>query len=137
MITGTANRSAIGTLVERTSRYVLLVHLQGRYTTQATCSGVAGALSPLPEGLRKSLTWGQGTEMAGHESITEQIALPVFFCDAAVPGSVPRTRTPMACCGTTSPRAPTSPDTAPPTCKPCRTSSTTGQGNARYGARPR
>ncbi len=71
LITGAANRSAIGTLAERTSRYVLLVHLQGRHTTQATCSGVPVALSPLPEGRRKSLAWDQGTEMAGQESITE------------------------------------------------------------------
>jgi transposase, IS30 family len=65
LITGAANRSAIGTLVERTTRYVLLVHLPKTHTADATRDGVVTAMSSLSSDLRRSLTWDQGKEMAG------------------------------------------------------------------------
>lgn len=89
LITGAANRSAIGTLAERVSRYVMLVHVDGRHTTEVTCRGVTSAMQTLPPALRKSLTWDQGTEMAGHEQITDAIGVPVFFCEPRSPWQRP------------------------------------------------
>src|SRR5450756_3176009 len=60
LITGAANRSAIGTLVERSTRYVLLVHLPAQHTADATRTGVVKMMSALPVDLRRSLTWDQG-----------------------------------------------------------------------------
>lgn len=89
LILGAGNRSAIGTLVERVSRYVMLVHLEGRHTTETTCQGISDSMSVLPPHLRRSLAWDQGTEMAGHERITDAIGLPVFFCEARSPWQRP------------------------------------------------
>src|SRR5665811_1589879 len=62
LITGAANRSAIGTLVERNTRYVLLVHLPAQHTADATRTGVVTVMSTLPADLRRSLTWDQGKD---------------------------------------------------------------------------
>lgn len=64
LITGAANRSAIGTLVERTTRYVLLVHLPTEHTANTTCAGVVNMMGDLPAKLRRSLTWDQGVHSA-------------------------------------------------------------------------
>ncbi len=86
LIVGTTNRSAIGTLVERTTKFTVLVHLpEGRRTAEAMRDGVIRALGPLPVSLRRSLAWDQGTEMALHHEITRRLDLPVFFCDKASP----------------------------------------------------
>ena len=60
LITGTLNRSAIGTLVERSSRSLMLLHLPGRHTAEAVRDAVIAAFSTLPAHLRRSLTWDQG-----------------------------------------------------------------------------
>ena len=60
LITGAANRSAIGTLVERSTRYVLLVHLPHEHTADTTRDGVLAAMRHLPGQLRRSLTWDPG-----------------------------------------------------------------------------
>ena len=85
LITGESNRSAIGTLVERTSRYVLLVHLPLRHTADATRDGVLDVMGELPVALRRSLTWDQGKEMAGHLQITAATGMPVYFCEPHSP----------------------------------------------------
>ena len=85
LITGTANRSAIGTLVERTTRYLLLVHLPAAHTAAATGDGVTVAMADLPDRLRRSLTWDQGKEMAGHAQITAATGMTVYFCDPHSP----------------------------------------------------
>jgi len=87
LITGAANRSAIGTLVERTTRYVLLVHLPTEHTADATCSGVVNMMSDLPAKLRRSLTWDQGKEMAEHRQITAAMGMNVYFCEPIPRGS--------------------------------------------------
>jgi hypothetical protein len=69
LITGEANRSAIGTLVERSSRYVILLYLPGRHTAEAVRGAVVEAMKNLPARLRRSLTWDQGSEMALHAEI--------------------------------------------------------------------
>jgi transposase, IS30 family len=85
LITGAANRSAIGTLVERTTRYVLLVHLPKTHTADATRDGVVTAMSSLSSDLRRSLTWDQGKEMAGHLQITAATGMSVYFCEPRSP----------------------------------------------------
>ena len=85
LITGAANRSAIGTLVERTTRYVLLVHLPLEHTASATCDGVTKVMGHLPVQLRRSLTWDQGKEMAGHLQITAAMGTNVYFCEPHSP----------------------------------------------------
>ena len=85
LITGAANRSAIGTLVERNTRYVLLVHLPAQHTADATSTGVVKAMSALPADLRRSLTWDQGKEVAGHLQVTAATGMSVYFCEPHSP----------------------------------------------------
>jgi transposase, IS30 family len=89
LITGAANRSAIGTLVDRASRYTILLHLPGRHTAEAVRDALIAAMSQLPPQLRRSLTWDQGKEMALHAEITATLGLPVYFCDKASPWQRP------------------------------------------------
>ena len=85
LITGTLNQSAIATLVERTTRYVMLVHLPNDHTAETVCDGLVRTINTLPAHLRGSLTWDQGAEMAGHRSFTIATDMPVYFCDPASP----------------------------------------------------
>jgi transposase, IS30 family len=89
LITGESNRSAIGTLVERTSRYVVLLHLPGRHTAKAVRDAVIDAMKDLPAHLRRSLTWDQGSEMALHDEIAQALGMPVYFCEKASPWQRP------------------------------------------------
>jgi IS30 family transposase len=85
LITGAFNRSAIGTLVERTTRYVMLVHLPADHGAEAVRDGLVKTMSTLPEHLRGSLTWDQGAEMAAHRSFSLATGMDVYFCDPASP----------------------------------------------------
>jgi IS30 family transposase len=89
LITGAHNRSAIGTLVERTSRFTILLHLPDQHGAQAVHDAVIAALAALPASLRQSLTWDQGSEMALHAQISQVLAMPVFFCEKASPWQRP------------------------------------------------
>jgi len=85
LITGAHNQSAIGTLVERTTRYVMLVHLPNDHTAETVRDGLIKTMSSLPAHLRGSLTWDQGAEMATHKSFTMATDMQVYFCDPASP----------------------------------------------------
>jgi transposase, IS30 family len=85
LILGTRNESAIVTLVERTTRYVLLGHLPGAHTAEAVRDVLVPLISSLPAHLRGSLTWDQGTEMAAHRQFTIATGVPVYFCDPHSP----------------------------------------------------
>jgi IS30 family transposase len=89
LITGASNRSAIGTLVERASRFTILLYLPGDHGAEAVRDAVVDALSGLPAGLRRSLTWDQGSEMALHADIARALDMPVFFCQKASPWQRP------------------------------------------------
>jgi len=89
LITGASNRSAIGTLVDRASRYTILLHLPGRHTAEAVRDALIAAFCQLPPQLRRSLTWDQGKEMALHAEITAALGMPVYFCDKASPWQRP------------------------------------------------
>ena len=89
LITGASNRSAIGTLVDRASRYTILLHLPGRHTAEAVRDALIAAFGQLPPQLRRSLTWDQGKEMALHAEVTAALGMPVYFCDKASPWQRP------------------------------------------------
>jgi IS30 family transposase len=93
--------SAIGTLVERSSRFTMLLHLPrmdghdgprakngpalAGHGALAVRDAIAAAITTLPEQLRRSLTWDQGTEMAAHAQLRIDTGLPVYFCDPHSP----------------------------------------------------
>jgi len=77
LVIGAHGKTAVATLVERTSRYLMLVPLTGR-DSLTVCDAVAAALDPLPPQLKRSLTWDCGSELARHATLTAT-QLPVFF----------------------------------------------------------
>lgn len=83
LIAGGAN-THLATLVERQSRFVMLVAVDGKDTASVT-GALARQVSSLPEQLRRSLTWDRGTEMANHASFTVATDVKVFFCDPQSP----------------------------------------------------
>jgi transposase, IS30 family len=86
LIMGAANRSAIGTLVERNTRFlILLPFTEGVASTEGVRHAITAALAELPPGLRRTLTWDQGKELALHPQITAATGTDVFFCDAHSP----------------------------------------------------
>ncbi len=84
LIVGTAN-SAIGTLVERQSRYVMLFPLPDDTTAESVRVALTDTVQKLPEHLWKSLTWDQGKEMAQHATFTIDTGIQIYFCDPKSP----------------------------------------------------
>mgnify|MGYP003451921737 FL=1 len=80
-----ANNSAIGTLVERSTRFVILLHLPGRHTADEVATAMIREMGELPEHLRRSITWDRGTELADYKRIQVALQAPVFFCDPHSP----------------------------------------------------
>ena len=85
LIVGKDHKSAIGTLVERSSRYLVLVHLPLGYTSGHTRDGLINAIQTFPPQLRRSLAWDQGAEMAMHKAVTTATGVPVYFCNPGSP----------------------------------------------------
>jgi len=85
LIVGKDSRSAIGTLVERSTRYVMLLHLPGRHAAEDVEAAMLEAIALMPEQLRRSLAWDQGSEMARHAEITIASGLDIYFCDPHSP----------------------------------------------------
>jgi IS30 family transposase len=85
LIMGAANKTAIATLVERATRYTMLVHLPDGHTAEAVRDGLIATISTLPAHLRGSLTWDQGAEMARHKQFSMATDMAVYFCDPASP----------------------------------------------------
>jgi IS30 family transposase len=79
------SNSAIGTLVERSSRFVVLLHLPHGYGADAVQAAMVEAMSRLPSTLRRTLTWDQGKEMTNHIQIAAATGLDIYFCDPASP----------------------------------------------------
>jgi transposase, IS30 family len=89
LITGMENKSAIGTLVERTSGFVVLLHLPRQHGALEVQEAMIAAMSLLPERLRKTVTWDQGIEMANHAQITLATDVKIYFCDPGSPWQRP------------------------------------------------
>lgn len=85
LIIGKGGRSAIGTLVERTSRYVLLLHLPKGRTAEDVRVVLTRKVLKLPAELRRTLTWDQGKEMAQHVRFSLDSKMQVYFCDPHSP----------------------------------------------------
>jgi len=85
LLMGYNNQSAIGTLVERRTRFVLLLALPDGHTAAEMRARLAERILTLPEQLRRSLTWDQGREMAEHARFTVETGVAVYFCDPRSP----------------------------------------------------
>jgi IS30 family transposase len=85
LIVGKHGRSAIGTLVERKTRYLMLLHLPNGQSAEEVEKAMVAATKRLPETLWKSLTWDQGHEMTNHAKISVATDLEIYFCDPAKP----------------------------------------------------
>lgn len=84
LIVGAGQRSAIGTLVERQTRLVRLLHLTGR-VGDSLHRAMSTRMGDLHPGLLRSITWDQGTEMARRLAVTKTLGAPVYFCDSHSP----------------------------------------------------
>jgi transposase, IS30 family len=85
LILGTGGTTAIGTLVERTTRFVMLLHLPEDHRAETVRDAIVDTITTLPQALRRSLTWDQGSELTRHTEITVAADLPVYFCDPHSP----------------------------------------------------
>lgn len=85
LVLGEGGRSAVGTLVERTSRFLLLLHLRGERSAVTVEAAMRKAMEGLPAELRRSITWDQGAEMANHADFTVATDIPIYFCDPHAP----------------------------------------------------
>jgi len=85
LIIGKGGRSQIATLVERATRYVMLVRVPYDRTADRVAIVLAQKMGTLPGFLRNSITWDQGKEMAAHVRFTVATGIPVYFCDPHSP----------------------------------------------------
>jgi transposase, IS30 family len=85
LIIGAGQRSAIATLVERKTRYAVLVPLPGGHAAASVADALIGAFTVLPAGLRRTLTWDQGNEMFQHARIEQATGLAIYFADPHSP----------------------------------------------------
>jgi IS30 family transposase len=153
LITGEQNQSAIGTLVERKTGYLMLLHLPDGHGALAVQDAMIIKMSRLPQLLRQTLTWDQGSEMAAHTAFTLATTVeaarwptmptspppPIWRSISAIRthrGSAARMKTPTGCCGSTSPKAATCPSGARVTWTMWPPNSTTDPANVSAGAPP-
>jgi IS30 family transposase len=85
LIIGSGGKSAVGTLVERSTRFVLLLHLPEDHGAASVEAAMRKAIKKLPDELARSITWDQGKEMAGHVNFTVATGIPIYFCDPHSP----------------------------------------------------
>ena len=85
LVMGTAGGVAVGTLVERSTRFTILLHLPDRHDAETVAEAMIREMSQLPEHLRLSLTWDRGTELARYAKVQLDLGMPVYFCDPHSP----------------------------------------------------
>ena len=85
LILGEGSRSAVGTLVERSTRMTLLLHLPDGKSAEQVEAAMRAAISKLPSSLARTITWDQGAEMAKHAAFTTATGIPIYFCDPHSP----------------------------------------------------
>ena len=85
LIIGAGGKSAVGTLVERTSRLTLLLHVPNGWGTGNVLTAMRKVIKTLPDELIKSVTWDQGRELVNHAAFTVATGVPIYFCDPHSP----------------------------------------------------
>ncbi|EPD86570.1 hypothetical protein HMPREF1529_00622 [Microbacterium sp. oral taxon 186 str. F0373] len=85
LILGENSRSAVGTLVERSTRLTLLLHLPDGKSADKVEAAMREAITALPASLARTITWDQGAEMAKHAEFTTATGIPIYFCDPHSP----------------------------------------------------
>src|SRR5260370_26925103 len=85
LLVGAHNKSAIGTLVERATRFVMLLHLPNGYGAEEVREAMAVKIQTLPAALRRTITWDQGAEMAQHLRFRIDTGVGGYFCDPHAP----------------------------------------------------
>ena len=85
LIIGKRNLSAIGTLVERTTGYTMLLHLPDGYRPEQVRDALAAKIQTMPSQLRRSLTWDQGPEMRDWKDVAVAADIEIYFCDPHAP----------------------------------------------------
>jgi transposase, IS30 family len=85
LILGPDNRSAVGTLVERSTRFTILLHLPAGHDAASVAEAMICQMGQLPQHLRRSITWDRGSELADYARIQLDLQAPVFFCDPRSP----------------------------------------------------
>ena len=85
LILGEGSRSAVGTLVERSTRMTLLLHLPDGKSAERVEAAMRKAVTALPASLTRSITWDQGAEMSKHAAFTTTTGIPIYFCDPHAP----------------------------------------------------
>lgn len=118
LIVGKENGSAIGTLVEPSTRFGMLIHLPAYHTAISVRDALQATVQALPPHLKRSLTWDQGSQMAANYEFTIATNVPVYFATRPAPANAAPARTRTACCDSTSPRAATCPPTPAGTSTP-------------------
>jgi IS30 family transposase len=85
LLMGGRGKGAVITLVERSSRFVLLAPLPGRHTAELARMSLAEMIATLPVELRRSIAWDRGSEMAQHARFRVETGVPIYFCDPQAP----------------------------------------------------
>ena len=139
LIIGAAGGSAIATLVERSSRYVMLGHLGRERSADAVRDSLITTVSHLPAAPRETLTWDQGAEMSEHRAFSMATDMEVYFADPGAPwqrGSVAATKTPTGYCASTSHAGSICHNTASMNCRQSPTRSTPDLARHSTGTHP-
>ena len=77
--------SVVSSVLERTTRFTMLLHLPQRHDADTVAAAMIREMSDLPEHLRRSLTWDRGTELARYDKVQLELGMPVYFCDPHSP----------------------------------------------------
>jgi IS30 family transposase len=85
ILSGAGSSAAIGVLVERTTRYTMLLHLPHGRSSEQVCSALVAAMQTLPADLRRTLTYDRGSELARYRDVQTALDLQVYFCDPHSP----------------------------------------------------
>ena len=136
LIIGKGGKSQIATLVERTSRYVMLIRIPYDRTAQRVAALLAQKMETLPDFLRNSVTWDQGKEMAAHASFTMKTGIDVYFCDPHSPWQRGTNENTNGLLRQASPKEPTCRATHKPNSTQSPTNSTTAHDRHSTGSNP-